>query len=71
MNLEKINEELEPKIPELITPTRKYGVMGIALGYELHARLKKYTIQKGFSMSKLIKILVKNYLDEMEIKWVH
>ena len=51
MNLEKINEELEPKIPELITPTRKYGVMGIALGYELHARLKKYTIQKGFSMS--------------------
>ncbi len=49
-------------------PTRKYGVMGIALGYELHARLKKYTIQKGFSMSKLIKILVKNYLDEMEIK---
>ena len=68
MNLEKINEELEPKIPELITPTRKYGVMGIALGYELHARLKKYTIQKGFSMSKLIKILVKNYLDEMEFE---
>jgi hypothetical protein len=72
MDLKKINEELEPKIPELMNPngypTRKYGVMGLALGYELHARLKKYAIQKGFSMSKLIKILVKNYLDEMEIK---
>ena len=70
MDLKKINEQLKPKIPELINPTRKYGVMGLCLGYELHARLKKYTIQKGFSMSKLIKILVKNYLDEMEGKWV-
>ena len=68
MDLEKINEQLKPKIPELINPTRKYGVMGLCLGYELHARLKKYTIQKGFSMSKLIKILVKNYLNEMEEK---
>ena len=59
MDLKKINEQLEPKIPELINPTRKYGVMGLALGYELHARLKKYTIQKGFSMSKLIKIYIR------------
>ena len=42
--------------------------MGLSLGYELHARLKKYSVQKGFSMSKLIKILVTNYLDEMEGK---
>jgi len=69
MDLKKINEQLAPKISEYINPTKKYGVMGLCLGYELHARLKKYTIQKGFSMSKLIKILVKNYLDEMKIKW--
>ncbi len=68
MDLKKINEQLKPKDPDQFSPTRKYGVMGLALGYELHARLKKYTIQKGFSMSKLIKILVKNYLDEMEGK---
>ena len=66
MDLKKINEQLKPKDPNPYNPTRRYGVMGLALGYELHARLKKYTIQKGFSMSKLIKILVKNYLDEME-----
>ena len=68
MDLKKINEQLKPKILSDNNPSRKYGVMGLALGYELHARLKKYAIQKGFSMSKLIKILVKNYLDEMEIK---
>ena len=71
MNLKKINEELKPKIQKLYNPTVKYGVMGLSLGYELHARLKKYSVQKGFSMSKLIKILVTNYLDEMEGKWVH
>jgi hypothetical protein len=66
MDLKKINEQLELKPPSNYNPSRKYGVMGLALGYQLHARLKKYTMQKGFSMSKLIKILVKNYLDEME-----
>ena len=70
MDLKKINEQLTPKKPNPYNPTRRYGVMGLALGNELHARLKKYTIQKGFRMSKLIKILVKNYLDEMEEKWV-
>jgi hypothetical protein len=68
MDLKKINEQLKPKIPELINPTRKYGVMGLCLGYDLHSRLKQYSIKNRFSMSKLIKILVKNYLDEMEEK---
>ena len=68
MDIKKINEQLEPKISEYINPTKKYGVMGLCLGYELHARLKKYAMQKGFSMSKLIKTLVKSYLDEMEGK---
>ena len=66
MNLKKINEQLEPKLVGTYNPSRRYGVMGLCLGYELHARLKKYTMQKGFSMSKLIKTLVKSYLDEME-----
>ena len=46
MDLKKINEQLEPKIPEYITPTKKYGVMGLALGYELHARLKNIQYKK-------------------------
>ena len=65
-----INEELEPKISELINPTRKYGVMGLALGYELHARLKTYAIKNNLKMAQIIKLLVKSYLDEMEGKWV-
>ena len=68
MDLKKINKQLKPKIQNLYNPTRKYGVMGISLGHDLHTRLKKYTTQKEFSMSKLIKILVTNYLDEMEKK---
>ena len=68
MNLKKINEQLEPKPPGEYNPSRKYGVMGLALGGKLHTRLKKYSTKNGFSMSKLIKLLVRNYLDQMEKK---
>ena len=68
MNINEIDKLVEPKKPKLISPTRRYGVMGLCLGAELHARLKKHCIKRGFSMSKLIKILVKSYLDEKDQK---
>ena len=66
MNINEIDKLVEPKKPKLMNPTRYYGVMGLCLGSELHGRLKKHCTQRGFAMSKLIKILVKSYLDEKD-----
>ena len=68
MNLKKINEQLKPKDPNPYNPTRRYGVMGLALGGELHDRLKIYARQHNLKMAQIIKLLVKSYLDEMEEK---
>ena len=70
MDLKKINEQLKPKTPSPYNPTRRYGVMGVCLGYDLHHRLQIYTRQRNLKMSQIIKLLVKSYLDEMEEKWV-
>ena len=70
MDINKINEELKPKSAAAYNPTRRYGVMGVALGYDLHHRLQIYTRQRNLKMGQIIKILVKSYLDEMEEKWV-
>jgi len=69
MDLKKINEQLKPKLVGTYNPTRRYGVMGLALGGDLHDRLKNYAVKNNVSMSQIIKLLVKNYLDEMEEKW--
>ena len=66
MDLKKINKQLEPKKPNSYNPTRRYGVMGICLGADLHSRLQKYVKQRNLKMSQIIKLLVKSYLDEME-----
>jgi|TARA_R100001244_G_scaffold125221_1_gene95205 hypothetical protein len=68
MNINEIDKLVEPKKLKLINPTRMYGVMGLCLGAELHARLKKHCMKRGFPMAKLIKILVKSYLDEKDQK---
>ena len=71
MDLKKINEELLSKRPSLLyNPTKRYGVMGLALGGELHDRLKNYAVKNNLKMGTIIKLLVKSYLDEMEEKWV-
>ena len=70
MDLKKINEQLKPKDPNPYNPTRRYGVMGLALGGELHDRLKNYSVKNNLKMAQIIKLLVKSYLDEMEGKWV-
>ena len=69
MDLKKINEQLKPKNPDLYSPTRRYGVMGLALGSDLHDRLKNYAVKNNVKMAQIIKLLVKSYLDEMEEKW--
>ena len=68
MDLKKINEQLTPKKPNPYNPTRRYGIMGLNLGSDLHDRLKNYAIKNNVSMSQIIKLLVKSYLDEMEDK---
>ena len=68
MDLKKINEQLKPKNPDPYNPTRRYGVMGLALGGDLHDRLKIYAVKNNVKMAQIIKLLVKSYLDEMEEK---
>ena len=66
MDLKKINEQLKPRKPDPYTSTRRYGVMGLSLGSDLHDRLKNYAEKNNVSMSQIMKLLVKAYLDEME-----
>ena len=66
MDLKKINKQLEPKLVGTYNPSRRYGVMGICLGADLHSRLQKYVKKRNLKMSQIIKLLVKSYLDEME-----
>ena len=66
MDINEIDKQIEPKKVKLISPTRYYGVMGLCLGADLHARLKKHCMQREIPMAKLIKILIKSYLDEKE-----
>ena len=70
MDLEKINEQLKPKEADKFSPTRRYGVMGVALGGDLHRRLQIYARLRNLKMGQIIKLLVKSYLNEMEEKWV-
>ncbi len=70
MDLKKINEQLKPKKPDPYSPTNRYGVMGLGLGGDLHARLKSYALKNNLKMSQIIKLLVKSYLDEMENKGI-
>ena len=68
MDLKKINEQLIPKETGPYNPTRRYGVMGVCLGGDLHSRLQTYAKQRNLKMAQIIKLLVKSYLDEMEDK---
>ena len=68
MDLKKINEQLKPRPPRTYNPSRRYGIMGLNLGSDLHDRLKNYAVKNNISMSQIIKLLVKSYLDEMEDK---
>jgi len=62
MDIDKIDKQLEPKNETGLS--KHYGVLGVCLGKELYARLKGYSTITKIPMSRLIKTLVKNYLDE-------
>ena len=66
MDINKIDEMLVPTKP--IGITRRYGIMGISLGKELHARLTNYCTKKGIPKSKVIRALIISYLNEKEGK---
>ena len=52
MDINKIDKMLVPVKP--IGLTRQYGVMGLVLGKELHARLTSYCTKKGIPKAKPI-----------------
>ena len=54
MNLKKINEQLKPKVPDPYNPTRRYGVMGLALGGDLHDRLKIYAVKNNVNIDNIL-----------------
>ena len=66
MDIKKINQNLIQKPPRTYKPYKRYGVMGLNLCYDLHDRLKNYAEKNNVSMSQIMKLLVKAYLDEME-----
>ena len=66
MDIKKINQNLIQKPPRTYKPYKRYGVMGLNLGYDLHDRLKNYAVKNNVKMAQIIKLLVKSYLDEME-----
>tara|TARA_R100001530_G_scaffold53872_1_gene39775 strand:- start:284 stop:481 length:198 start_codon:yes stop_codon:yes gene_type:complete len=62
MDIRKIDKQLQP-VPS-VGLSKEYGVLGVCLGKDLYARLKGYSTITKIPMSRIIKILVKNYLDE-------
>ena len=66
MDINKIDEMLIPA--KRIGMTRLYGIMGICLGKELHARLTNHCTKRGIPKSKVIRALITSYLDEKESK---
>ena len=66
MDIKKIDKMLVPK--PIMGPTRQYGVMGLVLGKELHARLTNYCTKKNVHKAKVIRALIISYLNEKENK---
>jgi len=62
MDIDEIDKQLRPIRTTGLS--KHYGVLGVCLGQKLYARLKGYSTITKIPMSRLIKTLVKNYLDE-------
>jgi len=67
MDIELIKEQLELKKFERKWENR-YGVLGITLTNDLYKEFKEYCNNKGYTMSGVIKILIRNYLDTTKQK---
>lgn len=68
MDIQKIDEALKPRQSLGRSLTKRYGVMGLALGGDLHARLKNHAESRKLKMGQIIKALLIAYLDEKENK---
>ena len=68
MDIQKIDEALKPRPSLGKSLTKRYGVMGLALGGDLHARLKNHAESRKLKMGQIIKALLIAYLDEKENK---
>ena len=64
MNVDQIDEELSKHKPKSVSVAAQYGVMGVCLGKELHARLREHAADQRLPMSRIIKTLVEVYLRE-------
>ena len=68
MDVDAIEKKLVADAQPKQTLAKKYGVMGICLGRELHVRLRNYAFKKNIKMATLIKELLVEYLDKVESK---
>jgi len=67
MDIEIIKEQLELKKFERKW-VNKYGVLGITLTDDLYKEFKAYCKKNGYTMSGVIKVLIRNYLIETKQK---
>ena len=68
MDIQKIDEALTPRKTYGTSLTKRYGVMGLALGKDLHTRLRDHAKSRNIKMAQIIKALLVAYLDEKENK---
>ena len=66
MDIEQINNELNIKSKRKWV--NRYGVLGITLTDDLYKEFRKYCNSKNYTMSGVIKVLIKNYLNEIKQK---
>lgn len=66
MDIDKINMEINKKSKN--TWNNKYGVLGVTLTKELYGEFREYCKNNRYSMSGVIKVLIKNYLTEANKK---
>jgi len=67
MDIELIKEQLELKKFERKWENR-YGVLGVTLTNDLYKEFKDYCTTNGYTMSGVIKVLIRNYLNESKQK---
>jgi len=66
MDINKINTELDIKASRKWV--NRYGVLGITLTDDLYKEFKSYCAENGYTMSGVIKVLIRNYLIETKQK---
>jgi len=66
MDIDKINIEINKKSKN--TWTNRYGVLGVTLTKELYEEFREYCKDNRYTMSGVIKVLIRNYLTEAKNK---